>query len=81
MRLDGIIDNKNDIGNFSLSLSISNSNVSADPGLLVLHAQGINSSVPRQSNSMDGTNSESENCEHCILHLPAADTRPLCADA
>jgi hypothetical protein len=47
----------------SLSLSITNSNVLVDPGLLVLHAQWIGSTVPRQSNSMDGTKYESESCE------------------
>jgi hypothetical protein len=48
--------------NFFISLSIANSNVSVDPGLLVLHAQWIGSTVPDNQTRWI-TNNESESCE------------------
>jgi transposase-like protein len=70
MRLDGINNNENDIGNLSFSLKypINNSNIPVDPWALALHTRRITSTNTGTIKLVGWNQSESESCECLSYH-------------
>jgi hypothetical protein len=71
---EGISERKTITNKTLFSLS-NNSNIPVNPWALVLHTRRITSTIPEQSNSMDGTKYESESCEYYPTDSPSIGIR------